>query len=133
MNMTSRILIAVVSRHLKTPKKGAETKNKMLPCDLKKMKVCKWKFSSLFCTQKRKLGNLGNLLQFFTVIVTQDSNTTKKWTEAKTENSRYGLRTKNKHFWGFQVFGFCPVTIIENSEILEMFLPQILTLVVTPD
>ena len=36
MNMTSRILIAVVSRDLKTPEKGAETKNKMLPCDLKK-------------------------------------------------------------------------------------------------
>ena len=55
MNMMSRILIAVVSRDLKTPEKGAETKNKMLPCDLKK-----------------------NLLQFFTVIATQDSNTTKK-------------------------------------------------------
>ena len=36
MNMMSRILIAVVSRDLKTPEKGAETKNKMLPCDLKK-------------------------------------------------------------------------------------------------
>ena len=73
------------------------------------------------------------LLQILTVVVTKVLKTTKNWTETKTESLQYVLRRKNEHFRDFRVLGFCPITKIENSEISEIFLPQISTLVVTQD
>ena len=64
--------------------------------------------------QNKKLGNLR-----------------KSWTELRETLKVYMFKNKKENFWGFWVFDCCPVTKIENWEISEIFLPQILTVVVT--
>ena len=75
-----------------------------------------------------------HLLQNSTVDVTQELNLTKTELRQKPKPLWYGLRRKKITFPGFPSFPFCPISKIENSEVLGSFLlRQILTVVVTQE
>ena len=115
----------VVTQYSDTPKKWTEAKTERFRYDLEEKRKFPRFPSFQFCPlpkiQISKFSEISFLLQILTVDVTQDLKTRKKWTETKTESSRYGLRTKNEHFQGFQVFGFCPITKIETRKSLKSF------------
>ena len=72
--------------------------------------------------------------KFLTVVVTKYLKTIKKWTEAKNESLQYGLRRRKWKYSRFPSFRFLPHNQNRKLKTLRIvFLPQILTLVVTQD
>ena len=77
-------------------------------------------FSILLYTQNQKHGNLRNMSP------PSNSDSSYNWRFKNDENMNWvknwkipvWFKRKNKNFWDFQVFIFCPIPKIESSEIL---------------